>query len=109
MLARYGYIWQGGRWKSRHQGAGSIGATCTVPDGSRWISFSESDREAGVGRQTNRELQAACWGDAFDLFVHYEHGGDFRAALASLKAGVACGAAVPGADRPACGKPRYRR
>ena len=33
MLTRYGYIRQGGRWKSRHQGAGSIGATCVVPDG----------------------------------------------------------------------------
>ena len=64
MLTRSGYIRQGSRWKSRCQGAGSIGATCTVPDGSRWISFSESDREAGVGRQTIRELQAACWGDS---------------------------------------------
>lgn len=89
-LARYGYRRNKERWKSRYQHVTSQGATTIFPDGSRWASFSESDADAGVGnRPARRSSQAACWGDSFALFVHYEHGGDFRASLASLKVDVA--------------------
>ena len=42
-----------------------------------WCSLSESD--SAIGRLGS----CGSWGDAFDLFVHYEHGGDFTKALAA--------------------------
>ena len=91
-FARYRYRREGNRFKSRYQHAESQGATVILPDGKTWASFSSSDADAGVGnRPARRSSQAACWGDSFALFVHYEHGGYFRAALASLKVGVAVG------------------
>ncbi len=83
-LARYGYTRDGNRWRSRYQHG--IGATTILPDGLTWVSFSESDALAGVGRRPLRSTsQCACFGDAFSLFVHYENNGSFRRALASLE------------------------
>jgi hypothetical protein len=45
-------------------------------DGGKWVSLSGSDAAAGVGAQCS----SGCYGDAFDLFVHYDHGGDRKAA-----------------------------
>jgi hypothetical protein len=42
----------------------------------KFISRHESD--AGIGQPAKN---GGTWGDAFDLFVHYEHGGDFDAAV----------------------------
>jgi hypothetical protein len=85
-LVRYGYRRDGNRWKSPHQSVASQGATTILPDGSTWVSFSESDAAAGVGnRPFKRSSQCACWGDAFGLFCHYEHAGSFRAALDALR------------------------
>jgi hypothetical protein len=82
-LARYGYRRDGMRWRSRYQHG--IGATSVLPDGKVWTSFSQSDADAGVGQKPMRpSSQCACWGDAFALFVHYEHAGSFRRALAAL-------------------------
>jgi len=86
LLARYGYRRDGNRWKSPFQSAHGQGATTISPDGTTWWSFSESDALAGVGRRPNRaSSQCACFGDAFSLFVRFEHGGSFRAALNSLR------------------------
>jgi hypothetical protein len=86
-LERYGYRRDGGRWRSRYQHG--QGATTVLSDGMTWVSFSESDAAAGVGRRPLlQSSQCACFGDSFALFVHYEYDGDFRSALASLKAGV---------------------
>lgn len=83
-LAGYGYARDGRRWRSRYQHG--IGATTVLPDGKTWVSFSESDAHEGVGNRPARSSsQCACFGDAFSLFVHYEHGGNFRRALASLQ------------------------
>lgn len=83
-LTRYGYQRQRNRWKSPHQHG--IGATTLLPDGITWVSFSESDADAGVGsRPSKRTSQAACWGTAFDLFKAYECGGNFREALRRAK------------------------
>lgn len=81
-LSRYGYVREGNRWRSRYQHG--QGAT-VILDVGRWASFSASDADAGVGNKPLRSSsQCACWGDAFSLFVHYEHGGNFRRALAAL-------------------------
>lgn len=84
MLALYAYTRDGARWRSRYQHG--IGATTILPDGKQWVSFSESDASAGVGtRPAKASSQAACWGDAFALFVHYEHNNNFRRALEALE------------------------
>jgi hypothetical protein len=66
-------------WKSPHQ-QGETFATRVI--GSKWISLSSSDAAAGLGDRH----AAGCYGDAYDLYVHYEHSGDHRAAFRALHA-----------------------
>jgi hypothetical protein len=76
MLAKYGYtqLASTDQWHSPNQSTKSY----PVKDGGdHWVSLSGSDVTAGIGNQKD----FYCWGDAFDLFVHYEHGGDFTAAV----------------------------
>ena len=76
MLAKYGYkqLASSDQWHSPNQSSKSY----PVRDfGDHWVSLSGSDVAAGIGNQKD----FYCWGDAFDLFVHYEHGGDFTAAV----------------------------
>ncbi|WP_299945317.1 primase-helicase family protein [uncultured Ruegeria sp.] len=77
MLERYGYDRDGrsSHWRSPNQTSGSYATK--VFEGKIWVSLSESDMAAGLGMQ--REI--SCCGDAFDLFKHYEHDGDERAAV----------------------------
>ncbi len=77
LLDRYGYArdGRGSDWRSRYQTSGSY---ATRDYGEHWISLSGSDAAAGLGAQA---AGGARWGDAFDLFCHYEHGGDFTAAV----------------------------
>jgi hypothetical protein len=83
-LRTYGYRRDGNRWRSRYQHG--QGATTILPDGSTWVSFSESDAVEGVGRRPLRSSsQCSAFGDSFSLYVHYEHHGSFRAALESLQ------------------------
>lgn len=82
-LERNGYRRDGMRWRSRYQHG--QGATTILPDGKTWVSFSESDAQAGVGQRPARaSSQCAAFGDAFALFVHYQWNGNFRAALNAL-------------------------
>jgi hypothetical protein len=66
-------------WRSPHQ-TGATFATRVV-DGRKWISLSGSDVAAELGQRS----ATGCFGDAFDLFVHYEHGGNRSAALHALR------------------------
>ncbi|MBK8990899.1 MAG: AAA family ATPase [Gammaproteobacteria bacterium] len=77
LLGQYGYERNGRDWRSPHQKSGSH-ATRIMGDGDAWVSLSESDAAAGLGSPGPR---GGCWGDAFDLITHYEHGGDRDAAL----------------------------
>ena len=77
ILQQYGYRRRGHDWQSKYQGSGSY-ATQIMDGGHAWVSMSESDAAAGLG---TRGANGGCWGDAFDLFKHYEHGGDQSAAL----------------------------
>lgn len=80
LLADYGYE-QSPRndadWRSPHQ-TGFTFAT-RIMDG-KWVSLSGSDTAAGLGAQS----ATGCYGDAFDLFAHFEHGGNRTAALRQL-------------------------
>lgn len=76
-LARNGYIMSrnGRDWISPNSTTGNY----AVRDyGDFWISLSGSDSMLEIG---NAAPSGARIGDAFDLFVHYEHGGDFKAAI----------------------------
>lgn len=77
LLAQYGYERKGHDWQSPHQQSGSY-ATRIMDGGEAWVSLSESDAAAGLG---STGPSGGCWGDAFDLFLHFEHGGDRDAAL----------------------------
>jgi hypothetical protein len=83
LLLKYGYTRKEGSndYRSTHQTSGSY-ATKDFDD--HWVSWSSSDLEAGLGRACKG---GGCFGDAFDLFMHYEHGGDRKAALAALGGG----------------------
>lgn len=83
LLSQYGYKRLAGRWKSRYQADSSAAATAIFPDGSGWYSWSDSDRMAGVGRESPGD--GGVFGDAMSLFVHYEHDGNFRQAVAALR------------------------
>jgi hypothetical protein len=66
-------------------------------DGSQFfVSLSGSDDEAGIGAKGASGYR---FGDAFDLYVHYEHEGDFNAALKHVEAEAAVKAALEQAHK----------
>ena len=73
-LERYGYLRQGRRWLSPNSGSRAAGVSLTA-DGRKWLSTHGSD--AAIGTPTANGTM----GDAFDLFVYYEHRGDRNAAI----------------------------
>lgn len=84
LLVRYGYERDGrtNDWRSPFQTTGSY---ATEDYGDYWVSLSGSDASAGVGAQTRNGNR---YGDAFDLFVQYEHGGDFTAGVRAYAAEI---------------------
>ena len=77
LLGRYGYkqAGQGGDWRSPMQTSGSY---ATREFGDHWISLSGSDAAAEIGKATPAGHR---FGDAFDLYVHFEKEGDLTAAV----------------------------
>lgn len=77
LLQRYGYTREGSsnHWRSPQQTSRSFATRC---DGDHWVSLSGSDAAAGIGKASRSGCR---YGDAFDLFVFYEHRGDFTAAV----------------------------
>lgn len=65
-------------WRSPHQ-TGETYATRIMDDGT-WFSLSQSDVDARVGQQ----CRMGCFGDAYDLYAHYKHAGDHKAAYRAL-------------------------
>ena len=83
ILAKYGYAKQGrsDQYRSPNQSSGSY----AVKDfGTHWVSLSGSDVSLGIGQVKD----GWCWGDAFDLFCFYVHGGDMKAAVRSYGAEI---------------------
>jgi hypothetical protein len=85
LLVRYGYAPGGGEdWRSPLQTSDSFATRVRIGEdgGQYWISLSESDASAGLGRESGTGART---GDAFDLFVYFEHNGDPAAALAEWR------------------------
>ena len=80
LLLRYQYERRGSsqHYRSRYQTSHSYATENFL---SHWVSLSGSDAAAGVGRPKSLGENSYCWGDAFDLYVHYEHNGDFDGAV----------------------------
>lgn len=74
-------------WRSPCQSSQSYATRVyTEPDGSQyWVSLSASDAEAGLGKPTGNGHR---FGDAFDLYVYFEHKRDFTRALRSLSSNM---------------------
>lgn len=87
LLARYQYDRKGAsqHYRSRYQTSPSY---ATENFGTHWVSLSGSDAAAGVGNPKTISENSYCWGDAFDLFAHYEHSGDFDAAVRAYGAEI---------------------
>lgn len=64
-------------WRSPQQ-SGDTYATRIIED--KWVSLSASDAGSGLGSK----CQSGCFGDAYDLYVHYKHGGDHKRAYRAL-------------------------
>ena len=69
-------------WRSPYQASGSF---ATRDYGTHWISLSGSDAEKGIGMGAASGVR---FGDAFDLYVHFVHGGDFTAAIRTYAAEI---------------------
>lgn len=67
-------------WRSPYQ-TGETYAT-RIMDGDKWVSLSGSD----VGNRVGAQFLGGCFGDAYDLYVHFEHSGDHKAAFRALHA-----------------------
>ena len=80
LFPRYKYERHGNRYKSPYQARSSQAATAIFDDHLGWYSWSESDKAAGLGRSCSDGIV----GDAFSLFQHFEHGNNFREAIAAL-------------------------
>lgn len=87
LMLKHGYeaASNGHSWQSPLQQSGSFATRVYHHDdgAEHWVSQSESDAEAGLGR---RSASGARFGDAFDLYVFYEHNGDRHAALLAWQA-----------------------
>jgi hypothetical protein len=70
IMLKYGYE-RKGRSDSYRSPMQSSGSFATKDFGTHWVSLSGSDRASGIG-QASGEF---CYGDAFDIWAHFEHGG----------------------------------
>ncbi len=82
LLVRYGFKQAGSStdYRSPFQSSGSYATRCY---GDHWISLSASDAATDLGRDTKTGQR---FGDAFDLFVHFDHGGGVAGFKAAIKA-----------------------
>lgn len=86
LMHKYGYkVLKTGKrlnYQSPLQKSGSY-ATKLVNDGKTFITLSASDMAAGLGQQSRSKTSH--FGDAYDLFAHYEHQNDHEAAFRSIR------------------------
>jgi hypothetical protein len=94
LLLRYGYERRGSssHYRSPHQTSGSF---ATRDYGTHWVSLSSSDAAAGIGRSKTLGKTSYVWGDAFDLYAHYEHKNDLKAAIRSYAGELRALSALP--------------
>jgi len=94
LLLRYGYERRGSssHYRSPHQSSGSF---ATRDYGTHWVSLSSSDAAAGIGRSKTLGKTSYVWGDAFDLYTHFEHKNDLKAAIRSYAGELRALSALP--------------
>ena len=76
LLLKYGYE-QHGRSDSYRSPQQASGSYATKDFGTHWVSLSGSDAGVGLGQAKD----GICWGDAFDLYVFFEHVNNFTNAV----------------------------
>jgi RecA-family ATPase len=80
LLDKYGYTRRGA--SSHYRSPLQTSASFATRDyGSHWVSLSSTDAANGLGRAKTIGPHSFTWGDAFDLYAHFEHGGDMKAAV----------------------------
>lgn len=82
MLAHYGFEQdpkKPGHWKSPLSTSGSYS---TKDEGDYWVTVSSWAQANGVGRVSSK---GNGYGDAFSLFVYFDHAGDTRAAIRAYR------------------------
>jgi hypothetical protein len=80
LFVEYGYQRQGqtNSWRSPYQESESY---ATKDFGDHWVSLSQSDAGSGLGLVNPH---GGCSGDAFSLYVHFEHKDDHKKAVKEL-------------------------
>jgi P4 family phage/plasmid primase-like protien len=77
-------------WRSPYQTGGTY---ATRVFGDYWVSLSGSDRTARLGAEAGSGFGGSGirYGDAFDIYCHFDHGGNFSAAVkaAAVELGIA--------------------
>jgi archaellum biogenesis ATPase FlaH len=73
----YGYVKRGYKWLSPYSTSGVAGVSLWR-DSAKWGSDHESDVKAGIGAI---DRNGKAFGDAFDLYTHFVHGGNVDAAV----------------------------
>ena len=68
-------------WRSPMQSGGTY---ATMVIGEKWVSLSHSDIASGLGQQSNN----CVFGDAYDVFVHFNHGGNHSEAYREIRAAM---------------------
>jgi hypothetical protein len=91
MFARYGFQCQPNRPNHYRHPESEKGSYATEDFGDHWVCLSEWANTLNVGRPTKKNFRS---GDAFDLFTHFEHGGDRRAAARAYAQAVRPAATV---------------
>ena len=81
-------------WRSKYQTSQGTFATRVMD--ARWVTLSASDIAAGLGRRSASGVAAS--GDAFDLYCHYEHRGDQRAAMRAAAKALGLDTQKPASD-----------
>lgn len=93
VMLQYGYEKSGKDYKSPQSSTGSYAVRVL---GQSWVSHSGSDVDSGLGVIKN----GYCWGDAFDLYAHYEHQGDMKAAWRAIRQTMPATKAAPDTFKP---------
>jgi hypothetical protein len=99
LLSEYGYKQKrpsSSVWRSPYQTSGSY---ATRDFGNYWVSLSGSDAAKNIGRPCS----GGQFGDAFDLYAHFEHNGNDAAAVRTVGAMMPLASAADFDDLPTSG------
>ena len=100
LLDKYGYTRRGS--SSHYRSPLQTSASFATRDyGSHWVSLSSTDAANGLGRAKTIGPHSFTWGDAFDLYAFFEHGGDMKAAVRAYGSELRAQTLLPAPAQPA--------